>query len=384
VAHDRIAELVNRYEHNELDQLLLVVEQLGVAAALLRTGSIADARAALILLDHHSEILLHRHCESLFRAGDGKGPFVGRAFTQRERERIRGQFNRKVDVGAGVGPLGVGVASVLDADAAACLKLAHRHRNAAYHGDRHNPGVLRLISLLQLDAVCRLLPATTPAIAFGMSADRVPPGLVRHGVRSAPSHGQGSVVDLREAARCVAVSVTAELELPLPAVRAELAGDLLERGGAAIDVLRELLDGGLAPQNLYFAIEHSEFWEKHGSDEQLVELLQRSDPWHRRKPDDPPGLLSDEVEADMARANHLRNERYVELRRQFRPRARQRAVIAAVEQSETVLHAATIADAIDRYDRLDRELEVFERYLPAAVRAFDAMVERQIDAAFDR
>src|SRR3712207_6174528 len=84
VASDRIQQLFDRYEHDSLAQLLLVVEQLEVARELLRTESLADARAGLILLDHHAEILLHHHCESLFRAGDGKGPFVGRAYKQRE------------------------------------------------------------------------------------------------------------------------------------------------------------------------------------------------------------------------------------------------------------------------------------------------------------
>lgn len=72
--------------------------------------------------------------------------------------------------------------------------------------------------------------------------------------------------------------MTAGLELPLPAVKAAFAVDLLDRGRASLGAVEELLQGGLPPDNLYFAIEHSEFWEKHGSDEQLVELLQRSDP----------------------------------------------------------------------------------------------------------
>ncbi len=167
-------------------------------------------------------------------------------------------------------------------------------------------------------------------------------------------------------------------------MKGALATDLLERGGAAIDVLRQVLDAGLPPGNLYFAIEHSEFWDRHGSDDQLIELLQRSDPWRRRKPGDSPGLLSEEIEADMALANDLRNQRYVALRRRFRPKARQEAAIAAVAQSETLLRDRTLAEVVGRYDRLDRDLAIFERHLPAAVRALDAMVERQIDAALDR
>lgn len=63
----------------------------------------------------------------------------------------------------------------------------------------------------------------------------------------------------------------------------------------------------------------------------------------------------------MALANCLRNERYVALRRRFRPRARQEAVIAAIEQSEKLLEDTTLADVVNRYDRLDRSLADFER-----------------------
>jgi hypothetical protein len=147
--------------------------------------------------------------------------------------------------------------------------------------------------------------------------------------------------------------------------------------------MKELVESGLPPYDLYFAIEHDEFWSQHGSDEKLVELLQRADHWRRRRPEDP-GILPEEIEADMALANRLRNERYVELRRRFRPRARQEVVIAAIDQSEALLHDPTLSAAVARYDRLDRDLAIFERHLPAAVGAIDAMAERQMDAALDR
>ncbi len=86
----------------------------------------------------------------------------------------------------------------------------------------------------------------------------------------------------------------------------------------------------------------------------------------------------------MALANDLRNERYIALRRRFRPTARQEAAISAVRESGKLLHDPTLADVVGGCDRLDRDLTVFEQYLPKAVRAFDAMVERQIDAARER
>lgn len=378
------SELFRRYEHDEIAQLVLVVEQLEVALGLLANKSIADARAALILLDHHAEILLRRHCETLFRAGDRTGPFAGRAYKKGEIQKIRREFSRKVDVAAGSGLLGENVHPVLCADYAACLKLAHRHRNAAYHRDHHNPDVLHLVCFLQLHAVCHLLTRTTTSLTVSVPDSGPPAALARHGVIGGRVHGLRNGVVLREAAEIVARSVADEVQVPLPAVKAALARDLLARGTTAIEVMCQLLDAGMPAHDLYFAIEHSEFWDKYGSDEQLVELRLRSDRWHRRRPEDPLGRMSEEVEADMALANRLRNERYVELRRQFRPKARQEAVHAAVDQSVKLLHKPALADVVTLYDQLDRDLAVFETYLPKAVRAYDARVEAQIDAALER
>jgi hypothetical protein len=372
-----------RYEHDELAQLLLITEQLEVAGALLRTDSIAHARAALILLDHHAEIMLNRHFESLFRAGDGKGPLAGRPYKRGERQKLR-EFGVKVDAAAGVGPLGQGVPSVLDADGAACLKLAHRNRNAAYHFDQHNPGVLELICLLQLSSVCHLLPATMERVSISFAGKDLPEALVRHGVKAQDMSGLRSAIELPVAAQQVAVSITAELELPLSGVKGALVSDLLGRGGTAIRVIQRLLEDGLPSDNLHFAIAHSEFWERHGSDAELVELLQRADSWHRRGEADANGRFPAEVQEDMETANRERNERYVELQHNFRPQARDRAVIDAIEKSEELLELSTLAEVVELYNQLDHDLSIFERHLPTAVGALNARIERQMDYALER
>ena len=371
------------YDHDELSRLVLITEQLEVAVALLRTESIAHARATLILLDHHAEIMLNGHFESLFRAGDGKGSLAGRPYKRGERQKLR-EFGVKVDAAAGVGPLGQGVPTVLNVDDAACLKLAHRHRNAAHHLDQHNPGVLELICLLQLSSVCHLLPATTEGISISFAGRELPEVLVRHGVEVRDLAGLRSAIELPGAAQQVADSITAELELPLAGVKGALADDLLDRGGAAIRVIKRLLEDGLPADDLHFAIAHDEFWERHGSDAQLVELLQRTDSWHRRDEADANKRFPAEVREDMETANRERNERYVELQRDFRPRARDKSVMDAIEKSEELLGLSELAAVVELYDQLDHDLAIFERHLPAAVGALNARVERQMDFALER
>lgn len=372
-----------RYEHDELAQLLLITEQLEVAVALLCTESIANARAALILLDHHAEIMLNRHFDSLFRAGDGKGPLAGRPYKKGERSKLR-EFNARVDAAAGIGSLGQGVSPVLDADDAACLKLAHRHRNAAYHLDQHNPGVLELLCLLQLRSVCHLLPSTTEPVAISFAGRDLPEALVRHGVEARDVSGLRSAIELPDAAQQVADSITAEPELPLEGVKGALASDLLDRAGVALRVIQRLLKDGLPADDMHFAIAHNEFWEKHSSDALLVELLQRADPWHRRGEADANGRFPPEVQEDMETANRERNERYVELQRDFRPLARDKSVIDAIEKSEELLKMSELAEVVELYDQLDHDLTIFERHLPAALGALNARVERQMDFALER
>jgi hypothetical protein len=208
--------------------------------------------------------------------------------------------------------------------------------------------------------------------------------LVRHGVEARDLAGLRSAIELSGAAQQVADSITAELELPLAGVKGALADDLLDRGGAAIRVIKRLLEDGLPADDLHFAIAHDEFWERHGSDAQLVELLRRTDSWHRRDEADANGRFPPEVREDMETANRERNERYVELQHDFRPMARDKSVIDAIEKSEELLGLSELAEVVELYDQLDHDLTIFERHLPAAVGALNARVERQMDFALER
>jgi hypothetical protein len=379
---DHITGLASRYEFDEAEQLLLVVDQLEVCADMLRRDAVSSSRAAIILLDHHAEILLHRHCESLFRAGEGHGPFKGRTYTTTERGEVRNHFAQKLAVASGVGRLGAGVAPVVNADRSAALRLAHTHRNAAYHRDDHNPAVIRLVCLLQFEAVCCLLAATTSSLTIGgVTQNARLAELARHGVHPTDSHGIRNAICLRDAADKVVESLTADLKLPLPAVQARLAMDLLDRAGELSGVVAELVDAGMEPYRIVFAIENSEFWERHGSDEQLCELARRSDPWERRHEAGPGGSLPDEVYADMNAANDARNERWTALRRKFRPRAQLQVVSRTIVRASKLIETSSMAETLNLYQQLDRDLAPLETFLPEAVRAWDAMVQRKIDIA---
>lgn len=382
---EHISTLVSRYEHDEVEQLVLVVEQLERCAQLLKTEEVVSWRMATILLDNMADVLLSRHAESRFRAGEFRGGFLGphppRSFTRRERSSIRRDFKQKLELATGSGPY-EDVVAVISKDDAAALVTGRGHRNRAYHADGHNAGVLHLVGLLQLEALTRLLPATTSRLAVtcdGNEAWAAP--LLRHGVEPRPRSGLRCALCLHESAMQVGEDLTDGLELPLDGVQAWLAGDLLERVEVANGVVIELLESGMEPWRIPFVLEHSEFWDAHGGDEGLVDLERRARWQYRLDERGPDGRWPVEIEDDMAAANEQRNDRYVRLRRKFRPRARLDVLTQIIGEAPRLCDAATLDATLALYSKLDADLRALERYLPEAVRAWDAIVDHAIDAA---
>jgi hypothetical protein len=155
-----ISRLAQRYEHDEVAQFLLVVDQLEDCVQLLKKDEISKTRSAVILLDNLADILLGRRVRSCFAAGERPGPGDHRAFTYKERKQLEKSFPAKLELAAGSGDLGAGVQPIITADDRAILGLSHSHRNAAYHRDEHNPEVILVIAALQLTAVTRLCGPT--------------------------------------------------------------------------------------------------------------------------------------------------------------------------------------------------------------------------------
>jgi hypothetical protein len=382
---DHISAMARTYEQNAVEQLLLVVEQLEICQEMLREDSVASWRAAIILLDHHAEILLRRHAEALFRAGERRGPGKGRTFTKPERKKIYSSFASKLAVASGAGRLGADVEPVLNIDRAAALRLAHVHRNAAYHRDRHNPGVLRLLCLLQFDAVCHLLAATTPSFGIGgLSSESRLGSLSRHGVRPVNRNGMRNAIYLPEAAEQVARSLTADLGLPQQTVQAALAMDLLDRVGMVSGVVSELLEGGMEAHRLIFALANTEFGDRYGSDEQLVELARKSDPWERRDEADADGRLPAKVYDEMSTANQARNERWIELCSNFQPKARLDVATDIGAKAMALVQTSSLGEALGLYQRLDQALLPLETTLPAVVRSWGEMIDQQVDVALGK
>lgn len=137
----------------------------------------------------------------------------------------------------------------------------------------------------------------------------------------------------------------------------------------------------MEPDRLSFVLANHEFWERHGADPKLIELGQRSDHWLRREEADEHHRFPSEVEIDMTRANHERNERVVELQKAFKPRATLQTVSRVNDLAERIAEINSMAELLSIYRELDQSLDALEVVVTAAVRAWDRMVEDAVDAA---
>jgi hypothetical protein len=382
VSHENISKIVTSYEHDDAAQLVLVIERLEDTQLALSADRLSQTRGALILLDHLAETLLLRHVRTCFARGETRGPVRPRVFLAKERALLERSFPAKLDLAGGIGDLGEGVPAIIDLDQHAALGLAHAHRNAVYHRDRHKEGVLLLLVMLQFAAISKLWPVVTPDWTLaGLREGSLVETLARYGVEPEDRDMMRNAINLPDAARRVATQITEGLVLPVESVAATLAWDLLERVEVASGAVRELIEGGMDPGRIDFVFANHEFWDRHGADPVLIELSQRSDHWLRHEEADEHHRFPPEVEADMNRANNERNERVVELQKAFKPRATLRTVSRVNDFAERIAEISSMAELLSTYRELDESLDALEAVVPEAVRVWDKMVEDAVDAA---
>jgi hypothetical protein len=143
----------------DLSRFELFAEQLVLAAELVRGGGSARERLALVAIDNLAEVVLYRHMQFAFGASEDMGGRLAvRRFGQRERDRLRQDFDRRVTLALSE-PQGIGAFAfprpVLDEHDAAIFRVAHRYRNGLHHEDRANDALLDPLARLYLIAVGR-------------------------------------------------------------------------------------------------------------------------------------------------------------------------------------------------------------------------------------
>jgi len=127
----------------ELDQFRITVQHLESCRELILEAGEARCRAALILLDHVSEVILYRIINQEYERDDMFRKVIPEKYPPKLRRQIRHSFRSKLEVVTKTHKLPVIVSNA--------LIILHNYRNATYHHDKHNPGSKRSLERLLKD-----------------------------------------------------------------------------------------------------------------------------------------------------------------------------------------------------------------------------------------
>ena len=123
---------------DELDQFRITVQHFESCRDLILEGGEARCRAALILLDHVSEVILYRIINQEYERDDTFRKVVPEKYPPKLRGQIKRSFTSKLEVVTKTHTLTVIVSKT--------LTILHDYRNATYHRDKHNPAVLPILA----------------------------------------------------------------------------------------------------------------------------------------------------------------------------------------------------------------------------------------------
>jgi hypothetical protein len=205
-------------------------------------------------------------------------------------------------------------------------------------------------------------------LIIAWSSKDLPEPLLRLGVETEP----GEVITLRAAAKAVAAKVQESLEVPLETLAELLGDDLTSRADQVEEWIGYL---GLAEPELETILAALEFWDKHGADDQLMDLDDRWNPSLRGLRGQ--GMPTDEELMD---AIEKFQERVAELQRTAGPSGTELGNIERIRQTaETITGAGDLTLVLSGYQEADRALSILEKYVGEAVDRVDHAVDRQID-----
>ncbi len=366
----------------DLSRLELFTEQLDLAAQLVRAGGLARDRMALVAIDNLAEVLLYRHMQFTFDAGEQMGGRLAvRRYDQRERDRLRRDFDRRVTL-AQTEPKGLFTFAfpkpLLDQVDAATFRVAHRYRNGIYHEDRHNQALLDPLTRLYLAAVGRAWCRAQPASSMGGLGDRL--GEHPHVARTA-SRG---VVSFPDAAHRITDDVLHNLDVNPRDLAERLAADLRQRADGTDEGRRELTRCGLVRDAHAEMLRAAELRHLHRADPELVRLQ-----------DEASGILGDlvargnngdnaeveDLEARFQNAEESQRERIDELRSAFHPQLNLGTASATRKAAKRLEQLRDLSQILMRYETHDRRLALLEGCLAWIDREWDHLVTTEEEVA---
>lgn len=367
----------------DLERFALVAEQLAVCRELLASGSVPKARMAIILLDQLADALIFRRCELAYSIWDDRTwlrqhhPRYGRA----EKNRARRNFGRRIEIAQVLDrhfPGNPEDPMIRDGDAA-ILRIAHRYRNLAHHRDRHNPRVMPVLARVLFRAVINMWIRgyrQGSAVAHsGIRARLAEVGIEGLGSSSDPAgfSQRDEWLNFREDAVRVHTALLPEVEIEDENVRLVLAVDLNDRIGELLSGIDYLPDGRERMNGL---VEWFQFWDTHGSDDELIEMEAARDVVGRLVAEGESRRA--EIEAEVTAANARYLTRLETLRREWNPKPATDVIANANTATGKLMDNQTLEESLLLYEPVDRDLDGVERVIRDAIYQFDEWVNMQV------
>jgi hypothetical protein len=363
----------------DLTRFELFAEQLVLATELVRGGGAARERLALVAIDSLAEVVLYRHMHFAFGASEEIGGRLPvRRFGQRERDRLRQDFDRRVTLAMSQ-PEGVLAFAfprpVLDEHDAAIFRVAHRYRNGLHHEDRSNDALLDPLAQLYLSAVGRAwCRAQRDWTVGGLSAERL--RALPHTARLA----QRGNLNFPAAAHEITAQLLHDLDVEARDLAERLSDDLVQRADASDSARTELVRCGLPAEAHLDMLHAAEVRHVHRADPELVRLQDEASAALPSLVEDPSDLAEvEELQARFRRAEQQQRERVEELRELFRPQLSLGTANSLRQASARLRQVRDLDRLLIRYEALDARMRLLEECVAWIDREWDRYMSMEDD-----
>jgi hypothetical protein len=229
---------------DELDQFRITVQHLESCRELILAGGEAKCRAALILLDHVSEVILYRIILEEFSRDDFERTVIPERYPPKKRAEIKRSFRAKLEVVAKTRKLPTMVPPTLN--------ILHSYRNATYHRDKHNSAVLSTLARIAFIATADLFARTAAGFHnMGVGGKDPVEWLERYGLGDSP-------IWFETVGKTIASQLKRDVRPRLAAVKKAFVADVQTRLEAIHKMLGELFPSG-ASEEIDRMLKHFEF-----------------------------------------------------------------------------------------------------------------------------
>ena len=326
-------------------------------------------------LDNLAEVLLHRHRQRCVDLSGEAGWGQSRRFTAKDLDKLRADFGARVALATVEQKFGwYTLPAILDSLDESIVRVAHAYRNRVYHADHHNPTLLPVLARAYLGAVGRAFVRSQP-VNVGSSITPSATDLATFGYKPRPDSAFDGYFVPAEAAQTIVAHLLSALDVDLAEARRDLQLDLQERVAWIRAMVGSLLRDGMPPDRFAFAILWTEFWEKHGADDELAALDERRLAVMRVATDD----TGRQDRRAFEEAETAYTERIRHLQEGFVPSIDLSELDRYVRLADRLSSARSLGALFTRYHKLDESLEGIEDVLAGVAIGWDRWVQDESD-----